>query len=430
MAPPVRSSPFAVIAVAAALTTASSASAQVYSTSSSSSNSQRRGGQNSTTGHDFPSWEHDVGVQEGVPLPEGPTGGYLPRVAVDVGGTPLGVTALAGATFAIDLAEGGVVFLDGDGKVLGEVKTPPCTQPPVAFEGSAIVAGGALVSRVVPGGVIWTREASGELAFAPVAGVAEVACGTADRLEVFDARTGATRWTTRLDAPPVGLKLLRTVAIVATSDGTVVGLDTSYGAELWRTSVGEGASSIVADESAAWVGGRGRSDRTRIVSDVIARLPLGEGGRRLVNGSRNWRLRVGGQCVANPVLLDDVVAFACHDGYIHAIDRTKGVGGWRTDLPARAWHAPLLAGGRLDFVLDRTRYVVAVAANNGAVMGWSRLEDPDEVFVGPAAWAGNVTAAATSLGRVVLLGWSWDAAPDESEERPSNAPIGYPGVAP
>ena len=106
------------------------------------------------------------------------------------------------------------------------------------------------------------------------------------------------------------------------------------------------------------------------------------------------------------------------------------LGGWRTDLPARAWHAPLMAGGRLEFVLDQTRLLVVLEADNGAVLGWSELSDEDEIFVGPAAWAGNVTVAATSLGRLVMMRWEWDAPLAEDDDDKSLDGTGSGGRAP
>lgn len=382
------------------------------------STSSSRGGRNTTSGRDFPTWERDVAAGEGAPLPRGRPGHYVAGNSLDLGGMPAGVTALAGGVFAAALVDGGVTFVDGAGESIGTTSTKPCTMPPVGLDGSALVVSGATISLVAPDGVVWTREAPAPLAVVPVPGRSVVACALADGgLELLDASSGRPAWTAALGAvaaaPP---RILRAVIVVALRDGSVVGLDISTGAEMWRTSVGESAHALVADETAAWIAGRGRSSRTKAVAPVIVRIPLADGGRRLASGGRNWRLRVGGECAAAPVLLDDVVAFTCHDGYVHAIDRRKGVGGWKTDLPARARHQPLLAGGRLDFVLDQTPFVVALAADDGAVLGWSELSDEDEVFVGPAAWAANVTVAGTSLGRLVMLSWEWDEKPEEEPE--------------
>ena len=403
------------LAVVLSLIATAEASAQTYS---GRSTSRAKGGRHTTSGKDFPSWERDVATGEGAVLPRGRPGHYVPETALDLGGMPIGVTALSGGSFAVALAEGGVTFVDAAGKKTGEIATPACTLPPVGLDGSALVASAATLRRVAPSGVLWTHDAAAPLAVVPVQGHSVIACALEDGgLEVLDATTGHLEWTSSLGstaaAPP---RILRAVIVAALTDGSVVGLDIASGAELWRTSVGESAHALMADETAAWVAGRGRSSRTKAVAPVIARIPLEDGGRRLVSGGRNWRLRVGGDCVATPILLDDVVAFTCHDGYVHAVDRTKGVGGWRTDLPARTRHQPLLAGGRLDFVLDQTPYVVALEPDNGAVLGWSELSDEDEVFTGPAAWAANVTVAGTSLGRLVLLSWEWDEKPAEEKD--------------
>ena len=69
-----------------------------------------------------------------------------------------------------------------------------------------------------------------------------------------------------------------------------------------------------------------------------------------------------------PQLLGPWVAFASFDGYVHAVERRKGSGGWRTDLPARVSQPPVQAGGRLDFLLPLTGYAVAVSSDNGAIL--------------------------------------------------------------
>jgi outer membrane protein assembly factor BamB len=403
------------LALGLALVAAAGASAQ---NSGGRSTSTARGGRNTTSGRDFPSWEGDVAAGEGAALPRGRPGHFLPSSSLDLGGMPVGVTALAGGIFAAALADGGVTFVDAAGLALGTTPTPPCTMPPTSFQGAALIVSSATLSLVAPSGVLWTRETAAPLALAPSSDHSHLACALTDgSLEVLDPTTGAPRWSHALGsiaaAPP---EILRAAILVALVDGSVVGLDVTTGEELWRTSVGETAHSLAADEGAAWVAGRGRSSRTKAVAPVIARIPLADGGRRLASGGRDWRLRVGGDCAATPILLDDLVAFTCHDGYVHAINRAKGVGGWKTDLPARARHQPLLAGGRLDFVLEQTPFVVALSADNGAVLGWSELSDEDEVFVGPAAWAANVTVAGTSLGRLVLLSWQWDEMPEEEDE--------------
>jgi outer membrane protein assembly factor BamB len=391
-----------------------------WSQSYSSSGVTRR----SSGTHDFPTWERDVSPSDTSPLPVGKPGHFVAGPALELGGVPVGVVAVGGGLFAAAVSTGGLVIADAQGKLVTRVETPPNVLAPIAIGESVVVSSATGISRIGRDGVLWSHDVPSGVATVPAAGLAGLAVASvAGTIEVLDAATGDRRAITETLTRAAALAVLREVVIAALADGTVVGIDAASGATLWRASIGDAAESLIADEQAAWVGGRGASSRTRKdVAPVIARLPLGERGRKLASG-RDWKLRVGGDCEAQPVLLDDVVAFACHDGYVHAVSRKKGVGGWRVDLPEHAHHAPLLAGERLDFVLDQSRYVVALGAQDGAVMGWSELSDEDEIFVGQAAWGANVTAAGTNLGRLVTMTWAWDETKtDENESADDGAP--------
>lgn len=389
--------------------------------SSNRNTSSHQGGRTTVSGGDFPSWERDVSVGESVPLPTGRPGHFVPGEAADIGGLPLGVVPLADGRFATALADGGVVFVADDATILARVETAPCSQAPAVIASNVIATMGKSVARVAPDGILWSSEQAAELAIPPRVSldvVPTISCAMVDgSITSLESATGRVQWTAQVGAAPRAMSLLADVLVVATASGDVVGLDRADGHELWRANIGTSCSALIADGSAAWVSGRGPSSRNKDEGPIIARIPLAKAGRALASG-RNWKLRVGGDCDADPVLLDGLVAFTCHDGYVRAIDRVKGVGGWRTDLPARAWHVPLLAGGRLDFVLDQTPFIVALEAGNGAVLGWSELADEDEIFVGPAAWTGNVTAAATSLGRIVMMRWAWDEKLEEEDIHP------------
>jgi hypothetical protein len=128
-----------------------------------------------------------------------------------------------------------------------------------------------------------------------------------------------------------------------------------------------------------------------------------------------------------PLPLGEAVLFAAHGGFVEAREPGSGRLRWRTDLPARPRSAPVVRGGRIEFALEATGHVVTLARTNGAIMGWSRLKDPDEELVGPAASAGTTLACATNFGRLVGWTWSYDEASPEGEGGARSAGEGSAG---
>ena len=365
----------------------------------------------STDGTHFPSWERDVDPAEIDPVPSGKPGHYKAVFAVEVGGTPLGVVAVPGGTFAALLQDGSTAWIDGAGVVTHGASLASAAAFPPAMVGERIVAASVdTVALVGRDAVAWSSTDAAPLTVAPaVLGEAGVlACRKDGLVQALDASTGTIRWTANLGAD-VGCvpAVLPGVAVLGLVSGRVVALDAASGAELWHAELGQRIDALGVDARSAWASSTGASNRTHDVGAFVARLALGEGGRKL-RGDVAWKLRTGGACALPPLLLGDLVAFACEDDYVHVIGGRKGTKGWRTDLPARPGGTPLLAGERLDVVLPLTGWVVALQADNGAVMGWTGLPDEDETFVGSATWAANLTVSGTSLGRVVALSWEWD----------------------
>ncbi len=367
-------------------------------------------------GGDFPTWERDVPSDEREPLAQGRPGRYVPAWTADLGAVPTGAVAVGHAT-AVALEDGRVIFFDADGSRLGEQRAGPAIAGvPVAADPWVIVSTGTGVAAVGLGSVAWATSGG-----APVTSLAasrgRVFVARGEQVEALDVADGTVLWQAAVGAAisagpsPAG----RAVAVGA--GGNVIALDVGTGRESWRLAVGERVDSVRLSEHHVHAAGVGRSGRSKDITPIVAGSEL---RRRDGAPGRPWRLRVGATCEAEPLLVDRFVAMACADGYVRAIDRDDGTAGWRTDLPVAMSLPPRQSGGRLDCVIPNSRTAVALAADNGAVLGWVTLPDEDETFVGTAAIARGVTATPTSLGR--LLGWRWEwseALQDEPEREPS-----------
>jgi outer membrane protein assembly factor BamB len=366
----------------------------------------------------FPSWERDVDPSELRPLPTGAPGRFEPRWTVDLTGTATGVASLPGGIACAALAEGGLRFVGSDGKVLREDDAGAAVVGPPVSCGPRVVV--PLADRFLAAdasGILWRTERGAS----PVGGMdgnddLVVVAREGGVIEALDGTTGRLLWSAALgDAVTAGPALAPDL-VLAGAGGDVVALDVATGAQVFRTALGESVTAVGAQQGGILAAGMGRGDRSPTPGPFIAGIDL-RGTRRPERA--NWKLRVGGRCDAGPFVLGEAIAFACDDGYVRALSRRKGLEAWRTDLPVRARHVPVRVGGRLDFILERTGHAVALSAENGAVLGWMTLPDADETFVGPAARAGDVTVAATTLARLVGLGWEWIK---EEDDKKGSAP--------
>ena len=227
--------------------------------------------------------------------------------------------------------------------------------------------------------------------------------------ELRDLATGDLAWRAQLPAAASAEPApLPGVLLHGCADGAVVAVDRETGEVLWSKVVGDSVDSLTADERSAWLVTHGKTGRTaRDRGPYGARLKLRDGGRAA--GGLKWKLRLGAAAQQRPLLTAEWVAFHTHDGFVRAVHRRRGTPGWRTDLPGRAPRAPVRTGGRLDFVIPLTRVLVALAPQNGAILGWTQLPDEDEAFVGGGATHDGLTLSVTSFGRVVGFAWRPDA---------------------
>ena len=401
--------------------------AQAHAASSSSSSGRRNRdfnlGRNTLSrrtagGGDFPTWEREVSADERNPLPQGPPGRYVPAWTLELGSRPVGAASLGGAGILVALADGGMRIVGADGVVTKEIAGEgEIALPPIASGGLALVVAGGRLLGVTKDGIAWRSEAQPPIVRGPAAGDAcAFVVREGGRLDRVSTDDGSTAWSASVDGEVRAGPSASARRVAVGVAGDVIAFDAVSGAPAWRKTLGDRVDSVLVTPQAVHVSGIGHAARTKgTAAPIVGGLTL----RRRDGQAQGdfWRLRVGGACRAQPLTLDDLVAFTCADGYVRAVERDKGVGGWRTDLPAVADVAPVLTGSRLEIVIPNSSNAVSLAMENGAVLGWVTLPDEDETFVGTAAVGAGITAACTSFSRLIGWRWEWESAEGGGKDR-------------
>jgi outer membrane protein assembly factor BamB len=367
-------------------------------------------GQNRTSpgGRQFPSWQREPDSSVPPPFPEARPGRHEVAFSLALDAPAAGLAQLGDGSLAVALLDGRLQRFDLGGVLLDELDL--AAGQPDALVGAgrlAVVAAGPVLAGYGPDGLAWRLELPAAPAWTPVHRTAGLVVTSRDGLaRLLAPSTGAIRWEAAVgESASCGPAQVGDLLVWGTGDGRLIARAAADGASRWSVEVGDSVSAVGADPSSVYFAASGRTGRSkRGKGPFLGRLAVAGAPEPVVE----WRARVGGESVVEPLLLGRVVAFACHDGYLHALRRSDGGLAWRTDLPARTLTPPRLVGGRLDAVLPLTGWVVAVAADNGAVMGWMELPDRDETFVGAPVLTGGYTVAATSFGRLVALRWTYD----------------------
>lgn len=360
----------------------------------------------SAGGRDFPSWETEDDSERTQPLPAARQGRHVLDLSIPLDLPASGVVRLEDGSLLVALLDGRVQRFSLEGEKLSEV-TLPDEDPLAPFISGplGLIVAGQTLTAVDAEGVAWTLELGGSPAHRPVMTRVGLAITLDDgRVSLVDTESGERRWSATVEGASCGPTQSGELLAWGTSSGHVVGLRAGDGSQLWSVAVADTVASVGADEGSIYFSAKGETGRSK-----KSRGPFV--GRLSVSGKRpeiEWRSRVGGVAAIAPMILDEVVAFACFDGYVHAHERESGRLVWRSDLPARVTVPPRLFGGRLDYLLPLTGWAVALAADNGGVMGYTELPDPDETFIGRPLLAGGYTIAATSFGRLVGLRWEYE----------------------
>lgn len=409
------------LALAASALVASLASSQSRTTTStrgSSRNDRNTLSRRTAGGGDFPTWEREVESDERSPLPTGRQGRHVPAWTHELGGASPGIAVAGGSVFVVPLEDGSIRLLGLDGDLVRVLLAEGrILLPPTRAGSLVLLAAGERVVAVDHEQVAWGSEPGGRIVRPIVAAWdAAYVAREGGSLEKLSLRDGRLLWRVSVGGEIASGPTASSQVVAVGLGGDVLGFAAADGQPAFRVPLGDRVDSVLLTETMLHAAGMGVSGRSRDVTPIMAGWPLRP--RDGVPSDDPWRLRVGGACGGQASALDDFVVFSCADGYVRAIDRGKGVGGWKTDLPSATTAPPVLQGGRLDYFVPQSRHAVSIQADNGAVIGWLTLPDEDETFVGQSAGAGGLSVSATSFGRVVAWGWEWleDAGSDESGE--------------
>jgi hypothetical protein len=360
----------------------------------------------SANGREFPTWEGEDELDLKRPLPQARQGRHVVDLSIPLDEPASGVVRLSDGSLLVALLDGRVQRFSLGGEQLSELSLADAgPSAPIAWGPFGLVVAGRTLSAVGAEGLAWELELEETPVRRPVLTRAGLAITLPDgRVSLVDPESGRVTWSVPVEGAACGPAQSRNLLVWGTGDGRLVGLDAADGSQRWEVAVADSIASVGADEESVFFSGTGETGRSRKSrGPFVARLSVAGKQPRVA-----WRSRVGGSAVIALMPIDEVVAFACFDGYVHAHVRGNGALAWRTDLPSRVTEEPRLFGGRLDYLLPLTGWAVAIAADNGGVMGYTELSDPDETFIGPPVVAGGYTIAATSFGRLVGLRWEYE----------------------
>ncbi len=265
------------------------------------------------------------------------------------------------------------------------------------------------------------RLAALTLAVATVAGCSGSGKPKPSPLESFTpSQTVRTAWTARLGAAegPLWMAVNGTTVSAASSDGQVVTLDATTGAERSRASVGAKLS--------AGTGSDGRFSAVVTTENELVVLDAGQ---------PSWRERLPGRVITAPLVAGERVFVQSVDRSVRAYDATNGRWLWQYQRPGSdplslaqpgvlsAFRDTLVVGYSSRVVaLDPTRGAVRFEATLGVPRGSNEVERLADL-VGPAARSDDdlcVRAFQLSVGCLDM---------NKGALRWSRPQAGYQGVA-
>jgi len=264
------------------------------------------------------------------------------------------VGQLRGRFYAVDTGTGGTIW---------EKDTGHCSAASPAYADGVVFAG-FLADYPCPkgqpgdGGFVaaWDAASGAELwriEMAPVEssplvvdGVVYVAAWDA-KVYALDARTGAERWVTELDAQIVAsATLIETdqaggapAITIGTNGGTLYSLDAATGAINWEAQsndrLGGGREYFYATPTVAY---------GRVFVGNTDGWMYAYGAK---SGNLLWAKEAGSYVYTAAAVADEVVYIGTYDGFLIAYDAATGAELWRLEMPGAIHGAPTLMAGLL-----------------------------------------------------------------------------------
>lgn len=179
----------------------------------------------------------------------------------------------------------------------------------------------------------------------------------------FDALTGTARWTCTMSAPVMGgITAVPTLDMIifGTEDGHIYGVEASTGKYIWEQTVDlqpRGAPVIDAERGQVFITGVRNPNSREDEQGALYALSLKAGKEHFV-----WRdFRFG--TFSTPALFGSTLFFTSLDGFLYALDASKGALVWKRSLEARSLASPLVIGPE-----ENGEVSLVVGSNNGRLL--------------------------------------------------------------
>lgn len=389
----------------------------------------------------------------GVYADPGPGPGFTVRWRITTDGTVRSTPAVTTATVYVGTSAGTLLAVDrSDGAIRWRYDAgSPLPSSPLVADGTVVIAardGSVHAVEARTGRGRWTTRPTDELPLpwgregwdywvsSPAVVDGLVLIGTPDgRLAALDLATGAEQWARDLGARTRSSPaVVDGIVFIGDDAGIVHAVTLADGRPVWRHET-EGAT--LSSAEFGW-------DRVSIraspaVADGVVYIGSRDGGLYALDasdGRRLWYADHGAPwVVASAAVRDDRVWIGSSDGlFVAALDATTGAELWRTDVGARVFASPTLAGpdgGRTLFVADHGGAVRALdpatgderwrfTVGPGVMVQSAPVPADDELYFGADDGAVYALGPAPAPPRLAVF---WDSALAGQALRTPNAAL-------
>ncbi|MGD0781728.1 MAG: PQQ-binding-like beta-propeller repeat protein [Candidatus Aminicenantales bacterium] len=226
--------------------------------------------------------------------------------------------------------------------------------------------------------VAWRFGAEAPIHRPPAVSSSLIAAADEDRTVYCLNADGLLIWAYRGDGPPAADPLwLGQRLIVALRSGPLIALNAQHPEEIWRAAF----EKDLICATAAWRGCILCACRDGLIRVLDA------------DGRPAGTIAAGGPLAGSLTVEEDRIYAGREDGVLCALDAGRRSVVWRMRIGGEAAARPVIDGRRM-FLTASNGALFAVNKNNGGIYWWRPL--PSRVVFGPALWRGRVVAASAS----------------------------------